>query len=145
MRTALPIAVGLVLFPALGVPAQAPPVALPAAPTVKVLAIGHLTPAAMTPSAMRPVMPSEVRETVKLYLAGKIDQWYVRQDKSGVVFLMNVSTVAEAHALLEKLPLGVAGLMEFDLIPLGPLTPLSLLVGNQAADAPPAATPAVRP
>jgi hypothetical protein len=109
-----------------------PPVSLPAAPTVKVLAIGHLTAAAMAPGAMKPVMPSEVRETVKLYLGGKIDSWYVRQDKPGVVFLMNVSTVEEAHALLEALPLGQKGLMEFDLIPLGPLTPLSLLVNGPA-------------
>ncbi|QMV20229.1 hypothetical protein GOB94_04905 [Granulicella sp. 5B5] len=106
----------------------AAPVKLPSAPTTKVLAIGHLTAAAMAPGATRPVMPSEVRATVKLYLGGKIDQWYVRQDKPGVVFLMNVSSVEEAHALLEKLPLGVRGLMEFDLIPMGPLTPLSLLV-----------------
>ena len=108
--------------------AQGSPVQLPAAPTVKVLAIGHLTAAAMQPGVMAPVMPSEVRATVKLYLGGKIDQWYVRQDKPGVVFLINVSTVEEAHALLEKLPLGVRGLMEFELIPLGPLTPLSRLL-----------------
>ncbi len=106
------------------------PVSLPAAPTVKVLAIGHLTAAATAPGVMKPVMPSEVRETVKLYLAGKIDSWYVRQDKPGVVFLMNVSTVEEARTLLEGLPLGVQKLMEFDLIPLGPLTPLSLLVNG---------------
>jgi hypothetical protein len=109
------------------------PVGLPSAPTVKVLAMGRLTPAAMVPGAMKPVMPSEVRETVKLYLGGKIDSWYSRQDKPGVVFLMNVSTVEEAHALLEQLPLGVQKLMEFDLIPLGPLTPLSLLVNGPAA------------
>jgi hypothetical protein len=108
------------------------PVGLPSAPTTKVLAIGHLTPAAMAPGAMKPVMPSEVRETVKLYLGGKIDQWYVRQDKPGVVFLMNVSTVEEARALLEALPLGVQKLMEFDLVPLGPLTPLSMLVNGPA-------------
>ncbi len=112
------------------------PVGLPNAPTTKVLAIGHLTAAAMAPGAMKPVMPSEVRETVKLYLGGKIDQWYVRQDKPGVVFLMNVSTVEEARALLEALPLGVQKLMEFDLVPLGPLTPLSMLVSGPAGGKP---------
>lgn len=34
----------------------------------------------------------------------------------------------EAHALLEALPLGKAKLMEFDLIPLGPLSPLNVLL-----------------
>lgn len=115
--------------------AQGAPVQLPPAPTTKVLAIGHLTAAGMQPGAVPPVMQNEVRETVKLYLGGKIDQWYVRQDRPGVVFLMNVSTVEEAHALLEKLPLGVKGLMEFDLIPLGPLTPLSRLLKGPDAPA----------
>ncbi len=63
-------------------------------------------------------MKQEVRDTVRLYLAGKIDQWFVRRDQNGVVFLLNVGSVAEAHELLEKLPLGQAKLMEFDLIPL---------------------------
>jgi hypothetical protein len=104
---------------------------LPAVPTTKVLAIGHLT-AAATPEKMRPVMSSEVPDTVKLYLKGKIDQWYSRQDQRGVVFVMNVATVEEARALLEKLPLGQAKLMEFDLIPLGPLSPLQVLLNGQA-------------
>ena len=65
---------------------------------------------------------------MKLYLAGKIDSWYVRKDERGVVFLMNVSTVEEAHELLEKLPLGVAGIMKFDFIPVGPLSPLNYLL-----------------
>jgi len=98
-----------------------------AVPTTKILAIGHLT-AKWTPEARRAVMPSEVRRTVDLYLAGKIDQWYVKQDQTGVVFLLNVTDLKEAHEMLEKLPLGQAGLMEFELIPLGPLNPLRLLV-----------------
>ena len=47
-----------------------------------------------------------------------------------MVFLMNVSSVEEAHALLEKLPLGQAKLMEFGLIPLGPLSPVGAAVGS---------------
>ena len=111
--------------------AQSPSNGLPTVPTIKVLAIGRITEGTTT-EARRPVMPSEVRDTVKLYLGGKIDQWYVRQDKSGVVFLMNVTTVEEARALLEKLPLGQAKMMEFDLIPLGPLSPLTVLLNQQA-------------
>jgi hypothetical protein len=108
------------------------PNGLPPVPTTKVLAIGRIVEG-VDPEKLMPVMKFEVPDTVKLYLSGKIDQWYVRQDKRGVVFLMNVSTVEEAHALLEKLPLGQAKLMEFDLIPLGPLSPLYRLLGPQAA------------
>jgi hypothetical protein len=69
-----------------------------------------------------------VSETAQLYLDGKIDQWFSRQDESGVVFLMNVVDLEEAHTLLENLPLGRAGMMTFDLIPLGPLKPLRFLL-----------------
>jgi hypothetical protein len=82
-------------------------------------------------------MQKEVRDTVRLYLSGKLDQWFVRRDQSGVVFLLNVTSVEEAHALLEKLPLGEAKLMEFDLIPLGPLSPLGLLLQDGAEVAKP--------
>lgn len=108
--------------------AQAPPAAaqLPTTPTTRILAIGRLT-AAPDPTAMRSVMPGEVRSTVELYLSGKIAGWWVRKDQPGVVFLLDVRDVGEARTLLEALPLDRAGLMTFDLIPLGPLSPLGLL------------------
>jgi hypothetical protein len=98
-----------------------------AAVTTKVLAIGSWT-AKATPEARTPVMPSEARDTLRLELRGKIDQWFAKSDGSGAVFLMNVTTAAEAHALLEQLPLGKAGMMTFELIPIGPLWPLGLLL-----------------
>jgi hypothetical protein len=51
---------------------------------------------------------------------------------AGAVFLMNVTDPAEAHALLEKLPLGQAYMMTYQLIPVGPLWPLGLLLGEPA-------------
>ena len=39
---------------------------------------------------------------------------------------------AEAHALLEDLPLGRAEMMTFELIPMGPLWPLGLLLSEPA-------------
>jgi len=100
-------------------------------PTTKLLAIGRFT-AKATPSLSKPVLPSEVRETVRLYLNGKIDQWFIQQDQSGVVFIMNLTDPKEAHELLEKLPLGQAGLMEFQIIPLGPISPLRMLLSEPA-------------
>jgi hypothetical protein len=115
-------------------PALAQPPGLPPVPTTRILAIGHVTPKSDL-AAVRGVLPDEVRETVKLYLQGKISDWYARKDQPGVVFILNVSDPAEAHQLLEALPLGRAGLMEFDLIPLGPLAPLGVLL-NGAPGAP---------
>ncbi len=79
------------------------------------------------------VMTREVPATVNLYLEGKIEQWWVKPDRSGVVFILNLTDVTQAHDVLEALPLGVAGMMEFDLISLGPLTPLRLLLNSQSA------------
>jgi hypothetical protein len=97
--------------------------------TTKVLAIGSWT-AKATPEARPAIMPSEARDTLRLQLAGKIDQWFAKSDGSGAVFLMNVTDPAEAHKLLEDLPLGRAGMMTFELIPIGPLWPLGLMLAE---------------
>jgi hypothetical protein len=101
-------------------------------PTTKILAIGQF---ASPPSAdeLRQLMPAEVSETAWLYLDGRIDQWYSRQDRSGVVFLMNINSIEEAKELLDRLPLGLAGLMTFEFIPIGPLKPLRFLLLPKSA------------
>ena len=100
-------------------------------PTTKLLAIGTFT-AKGAPDKWKPLLAAEVRDTVRLYLAGKIDQWYLKQDQSGVVFMMNVTDPKEAVELLGKFPFGQAGLMEFQIIPLGPIAPLRVLLTEPA-------------
>src|SRR3984957_14756970 len=110
-------------------PAPAQPANPPApTPTTKILAIGTLNPG-VDPAAALAILPTEVRETVKLYLDGKIDQWYSLQGRPGVAFILNVTDTAAAHEMLEKLPLGQAHMMSFELIPLAPLNPLRQLPG----------------
>jgi hypothetical protein len=100
-------------------------------PTTRILAIGTV-PAGVDQTKVRAILPNEVRETVDLYLAGKIDQWYSLQGRMGVAFVLNVTDVAAAREMLEKLPLGQAHLMSFELIPLAPLNPLRQLQGMNA-------------
>ena len=107
----------------------------------RILAIGAVT-SPLTDEDKKTIMPREVPATVELYLQGKIDQWWFRADGKGVVFLLNETSVEEAHNMLEALPLGVAKRMTFDLMPLGPLFPLRLLIGPTAA---PAAAPTAAP
>ena len=102
--------------------------ATPPTPTTRILAIGTINPGADV-AAARAILPAEARETVKLYLDGKIDQWYSLQGRAGVAFILNVTDTATAHDMLEKLPLGQAHLMSFELIPLAPLSPLRQLQG----------------
>ena len=97
----------------------------------RVLAIGSWT-AKATPGTRPAIMPSEARDTLRLMLAGKIDQWFAKSDGSGAVFLMNVTDSAEAHRLLEALPLGQANMMTFELTPVGPLWPLGLMLAEPA-------------
>lgn len=76
------------------------------------------------------VMPAEIRQTVQLYLNGKVREWYSRGDGRGVVFLLDAKDVAEAQAVMEDLPLAKQNLMDHDYIPVGPLLPLRLLMAN---------------
>jgi hypothetical protein len=76
------------------------------------------------------VMPAEIRATVKLYLDGKIRQWYSKGDGRGVVFFLDVKTVDEAHAVMDTLPLSKENLMDHEYVPVGPLLPLGALIGG---------------
>jgi hypothetical protein len=73
-------------------------------------------------------MPQEVRDTVLLYLDGKIEQWFFRQDQTGVVFLLSCHTVDEARTVLGSLTLVKNEMLDFDLVPVGPLAPLRALL-----------------
>jgi hypothetical protein len=98
--------------------------------TTAVLVI--LTPKqGVTPQQIMALMPTEIRATVKLYLDGKIREWYSRGDGKGVVFLVDAKTEEDARTLMESLPLAKEQLMEHQYIPVGPLMPLRAL--NPAA------------
>ena len=99
--------------------------------TTKILAIGTINQG-VDPAKVFAILPNEVRDTVDLYLNGKIDQWYSQQERRGVVFILNVTDPAAARDMLEKLPLGQAHLMSFELISIGPLNPLRQLQGMKA-------------
>ena len=86
--------------------------------------------AGVTREQVMPVMPAEIRQTVQLYLNGKIREWYSRGDGRGVVFLLEARDVAEAEAIMEGLPLAKQNLMDHEYIAVGPLLPLSLLIAN---------------
>ena len=76
------------------------------------------------------VMPAEIRQTVQLYLNGKIREWYSRGDGRGVVLLLDTKDVAGAHTIMEGLPLGKQNIVDHEYIAVGPLLPLRLLMAN---------------
>jgi len=86
--------------------------------------------AGVTREQVMAVMPAEVRETVQLYLSGKIREWYSRGDGRGAVFLLDTRDVAEAEAIMDGLPLGKEDFMDHQYIAVGPLLPLRLLMAK---------------
>ena len=86
--------------------------------------------AGVTREQVMAVMPVEIRQTVQLYLNGKIREWYSRGDGRGVIFLLDAKDVAEAEAMMDALPLGKQNLMDHEYIAVGPLLPLRLLMAN---------------
>ena len=111
-----------------GTASQVPSVAIPKTTAVLVI---ETPKQGVTAQQVMAVIPEEIQATVKLYLDGKIREWYSRGDGKGVVFLLDVKTEAEARETVESLPLAKAQLMDHQFVPVGPLMPLRAL--NPAA------------
>jgi hypothetical protein len=96
---------------------------------MKVFAIASVK-SALTPDQLRKHMPNEVPATLKHYLDGTVEQMWFREG-AGPIFLMNVDSVEKAKATLDTLPLVVADLMSYELMPVGPLRPLGMLITDK--------------
>ena len=112
-----------------GVGSGVPSVAIPKTTAVIVI---QTPKQGVTPQQIMAVIPEEIRATVKLYLDGKIREWYSRGDGKGVIFLVDAKTEDEARAVMETLPLAKEQLMDHEYIPVGPLMPLRALMGPGA-------------
>src|ERR1700751_467321 len=69
------------------------------APATDVLVMLTIKPGVERERVMK-VMPDEIRATVRLYLDGKIRQWYSCADGKGVVFVLDCKDVAEATSVM---------------------------------------------
>ena len=112
-----------------GTASGVPSVAIPKTTAVLVI---QTPKQGVTPEQIIAVIPAEIRATVKLYLDGKIREWYSRGDGKGVVVLVEAQTEDEARAILETLPLAKEQLMDTEYVPVGPLMPLRMLIGPGA-------------
>ncbi len=107
------------------------PAGVPSAAIPKVTGVFVIETAkpGVNPQQIMALIPEEIRATAKLYLEGKIREWYSRGDGKGIVFLLEADTEAEARAIMEALPLAKERLMDSQYIPVGPLMPLRALLG----------------
>lgn len=122
------IAASIVLLCAVETQAQPPA----STPTTAVLVNLTIKPEVDRAQVMK-TLPEEVRETVKLYLDGKIQQWFSRSDGRGVIFIINASDSAAAEAIMAGLPLAKAGFVNLEYTALGPLSPLRALLAPSPA------------
>ena len=125
MRRIFRLAISLLLLAPIYAQSSAPPPR-----TTDVLVILTVKPGVARDQLMK-VMPDEIRATVRLYLDGKIRQWYSRADGKGVVFILDCKDVAEARSVMDGLPLSREQLVTLEFMAITPLAPLGLLLDGQ--------------
>ncbi len=96
---------------------------------MQILAISNVR-AEATPDKVKANGAAEIKHTLEAYLDGKIRSHWYRGDRPGVVFILESADLDEARKVLDEHPLAAAGLVDFDLIPLEPLSPLGTLIGR---------------
>lgn len=74
-----------------------------------------------------PYLHDEVRHGWDLYKSGFTRDIYFRQDRPGVAIIAEADSVDAAQAELMQFPLAKAGLIGWDVIPLGPMLNWELL------------------
>lgn len=94
---------------------------------MQILAIDKINEG-VTVALLEPHLPKELAATINLYLQEKIRTFYFRKDRAGVVFILECQSVQEAKEILASLPMVQEKLLDFDLIPIGPLMPLGRLL-----------------
>jgi len=70
----------------------------------------------------QPHLLNEVRHVWQLYKDGPVRDIYFRQDRPGVAIIAECESVEAVRKVLAEFPLAKAGLIDWDVIPLGPFT-----------------------
>jgi len=96
---------------------------------MKILAIEKEVPGLSTED-FKPHLTAEAARVWELYQAGVFREMYFRQDRPEAVLILECATVEEAEDVLSTLPLVKAGLITFELIPLGPYPGFARLFGE---------------
>ncbi len=87
----------------------------------------------VTLAQYEPYMKDEVRHSWKFYKDGAIRDIYFRQDRPGVAIIAEFETIEAARTALAEFPLALAGLIGWEVIPLGPFTNWEALFDPQLA------------
>ena len=67
-----------------------------------------------------PLLPAEAKKALQLFASDVVREIYSRKDGKGAILVMEAGDEDEARAHLAELPLAAAGMLEFDVYPVGP-------------------------
>ena len=77
----------------------------------------------------QPHLVAEARYAWRLYKSGVVRDFYFRQDRPGVALIAECDSVEGAKQALREFPLAKAGLIGWEVIPVGPFVNWELLFG----------------
>lgn len=97
---------------------------------MKILAIDKILPGASEEKIYSHIK-EEAAKGWELLSTGVFREMYFRTDRGGAVLVLECADVAEARKVIDTLPLVKAGLVDFDLIPLGPFMPFTTLFAKE--------------
>jgi hypothetical protein len=97
--------------------------------TMKLLCLDLPQPGA-SPDKYQPHLLDEVRHTWEVYKSGIVRDIYFRQDRPGVVIVAECDSVETAREALREFPLARAGLIDWDVIPVGPFVNWEMLFAH---------------
>ncbi len=104
-------------------------------PVTEVMALVTPRPGPFPPEGTK-LIPDEVNGVVRLYLEGKIEQWYSRADGKGAILFLRAKTEEEARAILSVLPFVKNGYLSVEYVPVGPMKSLGFLLAPQQGGGP---------
>lgn len=96
---------------------------------MKIIAIEHESPDA-TGADFAPLLRSEAETAWTLYREGSLREIYFRTDRDEAVLILECESLEKAGEVVGRLPLVKAGLIRFELIPLGPYPGFERLFGT---------------
>ena len=108
--------------------------------TQKIFGLGRPTPGVSWDDIV-PVMQTEAAHVWSLYEQDVMRDAWLRTDALGTVYVLEADP-SQASRLLAAQPMAQHGLVDFEVVPVGPFTPLSLMFGTQPQPITAAARPA---
>ena len=67
-----------------------------------------------------PLLPAEAKKALQLVAEDVVREIYSRKDGKGAILVLEASSELEAMEYLADLPLAKAGMLKFDIYPVGP-------------------------